>query len=401
MPTKTRKWNLPLRGLQQGLLRSAFRDSQDPRPGNGGSTLRHTLRVFTVVLVSGAALAQQPDSPRFYYRAGTSGNFSIFNSTAVFHGDPGSPSFTYTRTPLRLSPQGSGTASQNGRGQTARATLRGYADYGSISYSADLLAEVSGQFFTGQNSTAYFTGYCHAAGTLEMGYQDELRVVSASLPTGRAVTLRMRVRYFGQRSQTTRWPEWVVIPPTSPGGQSTTIQEMRSSVDNTFRRPGEHGVRFHVLRPNGAQANAFNFEGLLSGEKEFDFTAEVGGKVLLTHFLATPALATETRAATATHLGDRESAHTLSGFGTVRVWSLTSGVELESLSGARYAPATGHAVLDARFVGDELQVIAPIGSVFQKVLLTPQGLTWSDLPETELLVVPMTESQAAYRALLP
>lgn len=361
-----------------------------------------SLHILTFLLASGGVLAQEPAAPRFYYRAGTGGNFSIYNSTAVFYGDPGSSSFTYTKTPLRLSPTGSGTASHNnGMGQTARATLHGHADFGAISYSADLLARVSGEYFTGQNSTALHTGYCRAMGTLEMGYQDELGVVSSSLPVGDVATLRMRVRYYGQRTQTTQWPEWVIIPPTDPVGQSTSIQEIRSKVDKEFRSPSEHGVRFSVLRPDGSQASFFNFERELVGEREFDFAVQVGGKVLLTHFLAPPALATETRAATASHLGDRESAHSVSGFGTVRVWSLTSGVTLESASGASYAPATGQAVLDARVVGNQMQLIAPVGSVFQKGTFTPQGLTWTDLPETELLVAPMAEPSAVFRARLP
>ena len=234
-----------------------------------------------------------------------------------------------------------------------------------------------------------------------MGYQDELRVVSSSLPVGDVATLRMRVRYYSQRTQTTQWPEWVIIPPTDPGGQSTMIQEIRSKVDKEFRRPSEHGVRFSVLRPDGSQANFFNFDRSLVGEKEFDFTVQVGGTVLLTHFLAPPALATETRAATASHLGDRESAHSLSGFGTVRVWSLTSGVTLETASGASYAPATVLAVLEANVVGNQMQLIAPVGSVFQKGTFTPQGMTWADLPETELLVAPMTEPSGVFRARLP
>lgn len=360
-----------------------------------------SLHILTFLLASGGVLAQEPTAPRFYYRAGTYGNFSIYNDTAVFHGDRGSPTWTYTKTPLRLSPTGSGTAWRYGMGQTARATLHGHSDFGSISYSAELLARVSGEYFTGQNSTALYTGYCRAAGTLEMGYQDELRVVSSSLPVGEAATLRMRVRYFGQRIQTTQWPEWVVIPPTGPGGQSTTIQELRSKVDKEYRHPSEHAVRFSVLRPDGSQANFFNFERESVGEREFDFAVQVGGKVFLTHGLMPHGLEAETRAATASHLGDRESAHSVSGFGTVRVWSLTSGVTLESASGASYAPATGQAVLDARTVGNQMQLIAPVGSVFQKGTFTPQGLTWTDLPETELLVAPMTEPSAVFRARLP
>ncbi len=363
--------------------------------------MRKSLPIVTCLLLAGEAFAQDPAVPRFYYRAGTGGNFSIYNSTAVFSGTPAASSFTYTKTPLRLSPTGSGTAWGNGRGQTARATLRGHADFGAISFSADLLAQVSGEYFTGQNSTAFHTGYCRAVGTLEMGYQDELRVVSSSLPVGEVATLRMRVRYFGQRTQTTQWPEWVVIPPTEPGGQSTTIQEIRSKVDQEFRSPSEHAVRFSVLRPDGSQASFFHFERSLIGEREFDFAVEVGGSVLLTHVLLPHGLEAETRAATASHLGDRESAHSVSGFGTVRVWSLTSGVTLESASGVSYAPATGQAVLDARTVGNQMQLIAPVGSVFQKGTFTRQGMTWTDLPATELLVAPMTEPSAVFRARLP
>ena len=80
--------------------------------------------------------------------------------------------------------------------------MHGHADFGAISYSADLLAQVSGEYFTGQNSVALHTGYCSADGTLEMGYQDELRVVSSSLPVGDVATLRMRVRYYSPVSYT-------------------------------------------------------------------------------------------------------------------------------------------------------------------------------------------------------
>lgn len=58
-------------------------------------------------------------------------------------------------------------------------------------------------------------------------------------------------------------------------------------------------------------------------------------------------------------------------------------------------------MLDARTVGDQMQLIAPVGSVFQKGTFTPQGLTWTDLPATELLVAPMTEPSAVFRARLP
>ncbi len=359
------------------------------------------LKCLGFAILSWQALAQEPVVPRFHYRAGTGGNFSIYNDTAVFSGDRGAVDWTYTRYPLRLSPTGSGTAWRNSMSQTVRATLHGHADFGSISYSADLLARVGGEYFTGQNSTALHTGSCRAVGVLEMGYQDELSVVSSSLRVGETATLRMRVRYFGQRTQTTQWPEWVVIPPTGPGGQSTTVQEIRSKVDTEFRPPSEHAVRFSVRRPDGSQASFFNFERESSGERDFDFDVQVGGKVQLTHVLIPHGLEAETRAATASHPGDRESAHSVSGFGTVRVWSLTPGVSLESASGASYAPAAGQAILDARVVGNQMQLISPVGSVFQKGTFTPQGLTWADLPAKELLVLPMTEPSAVFRARLP
>jgi hypothetical protein len=139
----------------------------------------------------------------------------------------------------------------------------------------------------------------------------------------------------------------------------------------------------------------------LNREWEFDVAVQVGGKVLLTHFLEPRYLDATTRAATGSHAGDLESALSLSGFGTVRVWSLTPGVTLDSASGASYAPVTGQAVLEASVVGNQMQLIAPVGSVFQKGAFSPQGSIWTDLPEKEFLAVPMTEPMALFRARLP
>ena len=339
--------------------------------------------------------------PRVSYRSGARASFDIFNGSANFTGTS-TPETVYFPQRIGRESAGGGTASDEAFAcndsrpvvENASALAQGFVEFGSVGFAGTATAATTGGGI-GCPENRYFTRKITASTWMELGFEDQLTVVSATLPAGTPVTVRFSMRSFAEKMSSLQRVVVISVPPPS-GGEPAPEQILESS-NTTISLWLSNDLNIRVFRAAGT----FQLESGLSVRATGDLSklieAEVGGRIVLNYFSVS-------EAGCATSDGIRSAETSFKQKSNMYAEAVTAGVALQSASGANYRPAgTGmNPILQAfRANGGDtytgMLITFPAGGVLQSATVTPTGMVWSDLPDTEVAVVPFSNTFGFFR----
>ena len=342
----------------------------------------------------------QAFKPRVSYRSGSRANFDIFNGSAFFTA-PTTPETEYFPQRIGREAAGAGFASDEGfacndsrpLGERAATSAHGFVDFGSVSFGGTATAATTGGGI-GCAEGRYFTRKITAFTWMEFGFEDELKVVSATLPAGTPVTVRFSMRSFAEKVSSLQRVTVISVAP--PGGGEPAAEQVLESSSTTISLWLSNDLNIRVFRAAGA----FQLESGLSVRATGDLTklieAEVGGRIVLNYF-------SFSEAGCATSEGIRSAETSFKQKSNMYAEAVTAGVGLQSASGTNYRPASAglNPILQTFPAGGGtntgMLITFPAGGVLQSATVTPTGMVWTDLPGTEVAVVPFTNTFGLFR----
>ena len=339
--------------------------------------------------------------PRVSYRAGARASFDIFNGSASFIA-PSTPETQYFPQRIGREAAGAGFASDDAFacndirpvGERAATSARGFVDFGSVSFSGTASAATTGGGI-GCPEARYFTRKISAFTWMEFGFEDQLTVVSDTLPAGTPVTVRFSMRSFAEKVSSLQRVAVIYVPP--PGGGEPAAEQILESSSTTISFWLSNDLNIRVFRADGT----FRLESGLNVRATGDLTklieAEVGDRIVLNYFSVSEAGCSTTDGIRSADTSFRQKSD-------MYAEAVTAGVALRSASGANYRPAgTGLNPILQAFPANGggtntgMLITFPPGGVLQSATVTPTGMVWNDLPDREVAVVPFTNTFGLFR----
>lgn len=351
-------------------------------------------------------------TPGFFYHAAAGGTIRIFNSSKVI---------TVTGQQTNTTAVSSGVKSFSHNTSMAGSALEqrfggagyypfsmqvasaagGHAGYGHLHFHGNASVSTQGHHFTNASAThpqtAYGTEEAEASAGLTLAYNDVLHVESAMLPTGTPVVVRASLdAYISPVEKTVTSPVLVNYPPSGPGFPATSayVLETTAISDKGFL---EGEVRLTSRRPGVTFPSVDDkfLWPLAQNPSQVDVDAVVGGQITISH-------SSEFSVGAMTASGNYAATSRASSSYNLTCQIMTGGATLRSESGHNYSPATGvSALLQVYNSPDALVLTAPAGAIFQKLVTTPAGIDWLDLPQTRMLVVPFDGATGFFRVRQP